>query len=289
VKSGSGAATRYTLRLTREAAAPAVTPPAGEPGAGELLVTARNLRLGRRELTALAGGGELVSPQGLLTVRTYRGSQVLAQVPLAVGVKMEGANLAITLEQRVGRLRPASGRLVEVEASIPTSKGRTLCYTAALPLEEGARLDARLQIPFLLLADNPRLGWPAPGTPVTVSGYRSQLPPGKALGAGAADLERNEKGETPLVLEIADAKSGAPLGQAAVRIRPGPGRTFAFDRPLQLPEGAQVSYRLSARSRGGRLWQASGTAQVWTTAPAYEGGFEPVVLEMLDELREVGP
>ncbi len=276
VKAAGGAVGRYSLRLSREAAA--------EPTTGELLVTARNLRLGRRELTAMLGKTESVIPQGLLTVRAYRGNQVLAQVPVTVGVKMEGGNLAVTLEQRVGKLGAASGRMVEVEIAIPTSGGRNLCYTEALLLEEGARL----QIPFLLLTDNPRQSWPAPGTPVTVSGYRSQLPPGKILGGGA-DLEKNEKGETPLVLEIADAKSGAPLGQAAVRVKPGPGRTFAFDRPLQLPEGAQVSYRLTARARGGKTWQVSGTAQVWTTAPAYEGGFEPVVLPMLDELREANP
>jgi hypothetical protein len=72
-------------------------------------------------------------------------------------------------------------------------------------------------------------------------------------------------------------------------VKPGPGRTFSFDRPLKLAEGAQVSYTMAARARGGKLWQAAGTAQVWTTSPAYNGGFEPVVLSMLDELREVNP
>ena len=243
-------------------------------------MTAKNLRLGRRELSALAARNGKPAAQGLLTVRVYRGNQILAQLPIAVSVRAEGTNLAIALEQRVGKLGSAAGKMVEVETAIPTSGGRYLCYTGALLLEEGARLE----IPFLLLADNPRLAWPAPGTPVAVVGYRSQLPPGKILGGGA-DLEVNEKGEVPLSAEIADPKTGALMSQVTARVKPGPSRVFSFESPLQLPEGAQVSYRLAARARGGRIWQASGTAQVWTTAPAYNGGFEPVLLPMLDELR----
>jgi hypothetical protein len=275
VRAENGAVARSTLRLTRETAAAPT---------GELLVAAKNLRLGRRELTALAGRSETVTAQGLLTVRVYRSNQILAQLPVAVSAKAEGPNLAITLEQRLGKLESASGRMVEVETAIPTSGGRYLCYTGALLLEESARLD----IPFLLLADNLRMNWPAPGTLVTVAGYRSQLPPGKTLGGGA-ELEKNEKGETPLAVEIADSKTGALLAQVTARVKPGPGRVFSFERPLQLPEGTQVSYRLAGRARGGKIWQVSGTAQVWTTAPAYNGGFEPVVLPMLDELREVNP
>jgi hypothetical protein len=267
VKAENGAAARYTVRLTREAAAAPTS---------ELLVTAKNLRLGRRELAALAGGNETVAPQGLLTVRVYRGNQILAQLPVPVSAKKEGPNLAITLESRVDKLGAAAGRMVEVETSIPTSGGRQLCYTAALFLEEGARLE----IPFLLLADNPRLSWPALGSPVAVSGYRSQLPPGKTLGV---------EGGTPLSLEVSDARTGALLGQATAQVKPGPGRVFSFDHPLELPEGAQVTYRLAAKARDGKAWQVSGTSQVWTTAPAYNGGFEPVVLPMLDELREVSP
>jgi hypothetical protein len=262
VKAENGAAARYTVRLTREAAAAPTS---------ELLVTAKNLRLGRRELAALAGGNETVAPQGLLTVRVYRGNQILAQLPVPVSAKKEGPNLAITLESRVDKLGAATGRMVEVETSIPTSGGRQLCYTAALFLEEGARLE----IPFLLLADNPRLSWPALGSPVTVSGYR-----GKNLGL---------EGGTALSLEVSDARTGALLGQATAQVKPGPGRVFSFDHPLELPEGAQVTYRLAAKARDGKAWQVSGTSQVWTTAPAYNGGFEPVVLPMLDELREVSP
>jgi hypothetical protein len=278
VKAENGAVARYTVRLTRE------TAPA--PASGDLLVEAKNLRLGRRELTALAGRNEKVAAQGQLTVRLYRSNQVLAQLPIAVNAKTEGPNIAITLEQSVGQLASAAGRMVEVETAIPTTGGRYLCYTEALLLEDNAR--ARLRIPFLLLADNPRLGWPALRTPVTVAGYLSQLPPGKSLGGGA-ELEKNEKGETPVSLEISDARTGALLGQVTARIKPGPGRVFSFESPLELPEGAQVSIRLSARSRGGKIWQVTGTAQVWTTAPDYNGGYEPVLLPLLDELREVNP
>jgi hypothetical protein len=274
VKAENGVVARYTLRLTREAAAAQVT--------GELLVTAKNLRLGTRELTALAGRGETVTPRGLLTVRVYRSNQVLAQLPIAVATKMEGLNLVISLEQRVDKLGTAPGRMVEVETAIPTSGGRYLCYTGALLLEDGARLE----IPFLLVADNPRVSWPAPGTLVNVTGYRSLLAPGKILGGGA-DLEKNNKGEVQLIIVVTDSKTGGRLGQVTALVKPGAGRVFSFDRALKLPEGAQVSYTMATRVRGGSMLHTLGAALVWTTAPAYDGGFEPVVLPMLDELRGV--
>jgi hypothetical protein len=272
VKAQNGVTARYSLHLSREAAAPAA--------AGALLVTAKNLRLGNRELTALAGRGETVTAQGLLTVRVYRSNQVLAQLPIAVGTRMEGLNLAISLEQRVDKLQAASGKMVEVETAIPTSGGRFLCYTGALLLEQ----DARLEIPFLLLADNPRVSWPAPGTLVNVTGYRSLLAPGKILGGGV-DLEKNAKGEASLNIQLADSRTNALLGQVVALVKPGPGRVFSFDRALKLAEGAQVSYSMGAKARGGKIWKATGKAQVWTTSPAYNGGFEPVLLFMLDELQ----
>jgi hypothetical protein len=277
VKAESGVVARYTLRLTRETAA-------AQGISGELLVRAKNLRLGTRELTSLAGRGEVVNPQGLLTVRVYRSNQVLAQRPIAVAAKMEGLNLVISLEQRVDKLGTAPGRMVEVETAIPTSGGRYLCYTAGLLLTD----DARLEIPFLLVADNPRVSWPALGTLVNVTGYRSLLPTGKLLGGGA-DLEKNAKGEVSLSIQIGDAKTGALRGQAIAVVNPAAGKVFAFDRALRLPEGAQVAYNMAAKARGGKTWQATGTSQVWTTSPAYNGGFENVVLAMLDELREVNP
>jgi hypothetical protein len=279
VKAENGAAARYTLRLIREAAS---APAAGTPAAGELLVTAKNLRLGRRELAALAVGNETVAPQGLLTVRVYRSNQVLAQLPVPVSAKKEGPNLAISLEQRVDKLQAASGKMVEVETAIPTSGGRFLCYTGALSPEEGARLE----IPFLLLADNPRLNWPATGTLVNVTGYRSLLAPGKILGGGA-DLEKNTKGEVQLIIMVTDSKTGGRLGQVTALVKPGSGRIFSFDQALRLPEGALVSYTMATRVRGGSILHTLGAAPVLTTAPAYDGGFEPVVLPMLDELRGV--
>ena len=275
VKAENGTIARYTLRLLRETSA--------LPVAGDLLVAAK-LQLGGREAAALAERRETVGAQALLTVRGYRTGQVLAQVPAAVSAKVQGSGIAITLEQRVGNLGAAAGRLVEVETAIPTSGGRYLCYTEALPLGE----EARLEIPFLLLADNPRVAWPAVGSPVAVGGYRSHLPPGKARGS-REDLEKNEKGESGVSVEIADPNTGAVLSRETGWIRPGPGRLFSFGRPLQLPEGAQVAYRLSAKARGGKTRLASGTAQVWTTALAYEGGYAPVLLLVDDELQEGTP
>ncbi len=272
VKAENGAATRYVIRLQRETAE--------NPAAEGLLVSANNLKLGAREMTALAVKRETIARQGLITVRAYRSEQILAQIAAQVTTRSEGATVSVGLEERLGAMPAQAGKLVEIEVAIATSGGRSLCYTEARLLEA----EKRMEVPFLLLADNPRLRWPAPGTPVAVTGYRSLLPAGKILGGGV-ELEKNAKGEVPLSIQVSDSKTGAVLGQVTALVKPGPGRLFYFDRPLQLPEGTQVSYSLAARARGGKIWQATGTAQVWTTAPAYDGGFQPVVLTMLDELR----
>jgi hypothetical protein len=53
---------------------------------------------------------------------------------------------------------------------------------------------------------------------------------------------------------------------------------------FNLPEGGTVRYTLSAKAKNGAAWSAAGTAQIWTTNLAYEGGFEPVVLRLADDL-----
>jgi hypothetical protein len=271
VKAPKGAVGRYTLRLFRETAAPESV---------DLLVSAQGLKLGEREISALAGRKETIGAQALITVRAYRSGQVLVQAPAAVTIRAQGPDRYLSLEKRVGRLASAAGGLVEVETAIPTSAGRYLCYTEALTLEPGSRL----QVPFLLLDDDPGAAWPAIGSPVAVSGCRSLLPPGSALGGG--EFEKNGRGQIVVGLEILDPETGALLGRESVGVEPGSGRVLAFERPLQLREGARVVYRLTAKARDGRTWQAVGTTRVWTTAPAYGGGFLPALLPVVDQLRE---
>ncbi len=279
VTAENGLVTRYTLRLTREGA-PAVKPPA----AGGILVTARNLQLGKREAASLASRLEVPGNQALITVRIYRSNDIVAQLAAPVAVQMQGLNIGINLEYRVANVSISPGRLAEVEVAIPTSKGRYLCYTEAQPFD-GA---LEIVVPFLLLADNPRVSWPAIGTPVKVAGYFSLLPPGKERAMDREEFVKNEKGEYPIAVQLTDAKTAKLLGADTVWTRPGPGRgrRFGFGQSLVLPEGSMLTYLLAAKGKSGRNWQAAGISQVWTTMLSYDGGFAPALLFLSDDLAE---
>jgi hypothetical protein len=280
VTAENGTITRYTLRLTREGAPPVKPPAAG----GGVLVTARNLQLGKREATALVARLDVPSNQALITVRVYRTNDIVAQVAAPVAVQVKGPNIAINLEYRVPNVPLSPGRLAEVEVAIPTSRGRYLCYTEAQPFDAALSVE----VPFLLLADTPRVTWPAIGTPVKVAGYLSLVPLGKARAADREDFAMNEKGEYPIAVQLSEAKTAKLLGGDTVWTKPGAvrGRRFAFGRSLVLPEGSTLSYLLTANGRSGRIWQAAGTTQVWTTMPSYEGGFAPALLFLADDLTE---
>jgi hypothetical protein len=277
VTAENGAVTRYTLRLTREGA-PAAKPPA----AGGILVRARNLQLGKREVTALASRQEVPGIQALITVRIYRSANVVAQTAAPVAVQMRGLNIGFNLEGRVANVPITPGRMAEVEVAIPTSKGHYLCYTEAQPYDGSLEIT----VPFLLLADNPRVSWPAVGTPVKVAGYFSLLPAGKERAMDREVFVTNEKGEYPVSVQLTDAKTAKLLGADTVWSKPGParGKRFAFGQALVLPEGSTVSYLLAARGQSGRNWQVAGTSQVWTTMPSYDGGFAPAMLFLSDDL-----
>jgi hypothetical protein len=276
VTAENGAVTRYMLKLTREGA-----PAAKPPSAGGILVLAQELKLGKREASALAQRVEALQAQALITVRTYRTNDILAQVAAPITARVQGQNTVISLKHSIDTVPASSGGLIEVEVAIPTSAGRYLCYTEARPFDG----DWQLEVPFLLLADNPRVTWPAIGTPVKVAGYLSQLPSGKAK--KEEDFEKNDKGEYGTEVELKDPKTAKPLGKDTVWTKSGParGKRYAFGRALELPEGSTIAFLLKAKGKGGKNWQASGTTQVWTTMLSYDGGFAQALLFVADELK----
>jgi hypothetical protein len=87
---------------------------------------------------------------------------------------------------------------------------------------------------------------------------------------------------------ITDAATGRVLLQETVWSKPGLPRShvFTFSKPVTLPEGATVKYTLTAKGKNGKGWTASGTAEVWTTNLDAGGGFEPVVLQFGEDLRQ---
>jgi len=317
VTAQNGTVVRYTLRAAREAPAPvtppattppattppattppaSVTPPAEQPaapglamppdsGRAHVVVVARGLKLGGREAAAMAAAGDQAGSTARITVRAYRTDTVITQYPARVQAASQGKETVIVLNARSSGLTLAKDGMVEVETVIPTKSGRFLFYLEAQPADE----EVRVEIPFLFYGDSPRIGWPAAGTMAAVSGVLSSLPPGKERAADKEDFPRNAKGEVDVTVQLADAGTGQVYGSQIVASTSGPQRErlLRFGRPVPIPEGATVRYLLSATAKNGKAWTAEGSAQVWTTQPAYPSGFQPVVIAVSDDLEPAG-
>ena len=130
---------------------------------------------------------------------------------------------------------------------------------------------------------------PRSAAPCRRAGYVSWAPAGRDKAGRAEDREdfqKNGKGEYGINIEITDAKTGRSYGKDTVWRKPGlaRGQALRFTGAMSVPEGAEVGYALTAQAKNGRTWSATGQAQVWTTRLRYEGGFEPVLLPISDEL-----
>jgi hypothetical protein len=315
VTAQNGTVVRYTLRAAREAPAPA-TPPASasppapanppapasspplqpaaagvltmppEAGSAHVVVVARGLKLGARESAAMAAAGDQAGTTARITVRVYRTETVITQYPARVEAASQGKETVIALNARSNGITLGKDRMVEVETVIPTKSGKLLFYTEAQPADD----EVRVEVPFLLYGDSPRIGWPAPGAPVPVSGVVSSLPAGKERAADKEDFPRNAKGAIAITVQLADAGTGQVYGSQTVAGTSGPQRErlLSFGGPILVPEGAMVRYLLSAMAKNGKAWTAAGTARVWTTEPAYPVGFQPVVIAVSDDLQPAG-
>ena len=264
---------------------PAAPPIISSTVEGIIAVEAKGLRLEPREAEALAEHGDSIGERALITVRYYRTNEVILQDTSSVRIRKQGKTYAITLDYRSNIVPMNRDRLIEVEVVIATDGGHYLHYTEAMLPDD----EIMIELPFLLFGQNSRVTWPGIGTPVRVIGYLSLLPPGKDTGAREADsedFEKNEKGEYGIVLEITDPATGRLLGSEKIWSRPGlsRGHTFSFEEVIEFPEGAVVRYAFTARARNGRVWQAAGTARVWTTKLAYDAGFMPVLFFLVDDL-----
>jgi hypothetical protein len=283
VRAEAGNVARTLIRLSREAGG---TPPVEPPGGGDRIsVILDKVKVARRELASLSAGAASIGSEARITVRSYRTTRTLAQGSANLAVKMEGSTPVISARWTTTAVKLDPDRLVEVEVAIPAGGSAWLYYTEAQWASTGIDVD----VPFLLLARDLRVAWPALGRNVSVTGFIT-IPkggPGRQGPLGEAEaLELNAKGEYGIEVTITDPSSGKVLGRDTVWNRPGLplGRVLTFSRPMSLPEGATVKYTLTAAARSGREWSAAGTTQVWTTKLAYDGGFEPVVLQFSEIL-----
>jgi hypothetical protein len=199
---------------------------------------------------------------------------------------MQGATPAVSGSWTSPGVRLDRGKLVEVEVAIPVGRANWLHYTEA----QWAAANVRVDVPFLLFSSDPRVAWPGLGRAVSVTGYISFSPDGPPKSERKIDsesFELNPKGEYGVELTITDPASVKVLDKDTVWSKPGLPRShvFVLSRPMSLPEGATVKYTLAARAKNGRGWAASGTTQIWTTRLAYEGGFEPVILQIEEDLE----
>jgi hypothetical protein len=313
VTAQNGSTLRYTLRVTREGAAAAAAPagaataPAGaaatpapaqpaaaRPAAGgktpppaesahdRIVVMARDMKLPAPTVSALAGDGDQIGRQAQITVRYYRTNEVIAQFTAPVEVKRQGLDRLVTLSAQSDAVSLNRDRLVEVETVIRTVAGHFLSYTEAQSADD----EVKVALPFLVFGDNPRLNWPPIGSPVSVTGYLSRTLQGKDRAVDKEDFDKNDRGEYAVTVQIVDERTHASFGTDTVFSRPGHERNtaLAFGKTIKVPEGARLRYLLSARSKNGKVWTASGVTQAWTTMMSYPTGFQPVLLLVADDL-----
>ncbi|MCA1754088.1 MAG: cadherin-like beta sandwich domain-containing protein [Spirochaeta sp.] len=246
-------------------------------------VNARNVQLGRREADAL--GRNQIAPEGQVTLRRYRSDAVLAQGNYGVNVQRRGNNPpVISFTWDSPGFRVNSNELVEVEIRIPTGNGNYLHYTEAFSVTDSISMAP----PFFLFSSNPRVTWPAPGSTVAVDAEYSLIPPGQ-IGRGqdgVEELPRSVDGarQAGVQLTVLDADSGSQLFSGPVRSARGiqAGRQLNFDQEVQLTEGRDVRYEFVVRGADGRGWRTAGHTTVWTTRIAYDGGYSPALLFVLE-------
>lgn len=263
--------------------APAPAPPTVETLTVQVAVNARNVQLGRREADALGRGQ--IAPEGQVTLRRYRSETVLAQDAFSVNVQRRGNNPPVlSFDWNSPGVRMSSNELVEVEIRIPTGNGNYLHYTEAFPAARALSMAP----PFFLFSNNPRVTWPAPGSSVAVDAEYSLIPPGQ-IGRGQQGIEELPRGaagaqQAGVQLTVRDADSGSQLFSGPVRSGAGiqAGRRLNFDQPIQLTEGRDVRYEFLVRGPDGRGWRTAGHTTVWTTRIAYEGGYRPALLFVLE-------
>ena len=293
-RAGAAAAAGVTAPAGAAPTPAPVSPAAAQPAAGSkapppaesphdrIVVTAGNLKLPGPTVSALASSGDQIGRLAQITVRYYRTNEVIAQFTAPVEVRPQGLDRLVTFSAQSDAVSLNRDRLVEVETAIRTVAGHFLSYTEAQNADDEVRID----IPFLVFGDNPRLSWPPVGSPTTVTGYLSRTRQGKDRAVDKEDFDRNGKGEYAVSVQIVDDRTNTPLGSDTVYSRPGHERNtaLAFGTSFKVPEGDRVRYLLSAKSKNGKVWTASGVTQVWTTMMSYPTGFQPVLLSVADDL-----
>jgi Cadherin-like beta sandwich domain len=280
--AGAAATPAPAQPAAQQPAAGGRTPPPAETPHDRIVVTAGNLKLPGPTVSALTANGDQIGRQAQITVRYYRTNEVIAQFTAPVEVKPQGLDRLVTLSAQSDAVSLNRDRLVEVETAIRTLAGHFLSYTEAQNADDEVRID----IPFLVFGDNPRLSWPPIGSPTTVTGYLSRTRQGKDRAVDKEDFDRNGKGEYAVSVQIVDDRTNTPLGSDTVYSRPGHERNtaLAFGTSFKVPEGTRVRYLLSAKAKSGKVWTASGVTQVWTTMMSYPAGFQPVLLPVADDL-----
>ena len=129
----------------------------------------KNVRISDDVRAELAAKGEVVIAQARITLRYYRSDVVLQQGTAPVDLRAQGGNPSASIDYRSAEVPLDRRNLVEIEVAIPTTANRFLSYSEARPVDD----DMRVEPSFLRLGKDPRVAWPAPGSPVKVAGYYS--------------------------------------------------------------------------------------------------------------------
>ncbi|MCX7031707.1 MAG: cadherin-like beta sandwich domain-containing protein, partial [Spirochaetes bacterium] len=279
VTAESGLVVQTILKLSREGSG---TPPS--TGTDRVSVFLNGVEVAKRELLALADSKGSIGEEARITVRYYRTNTVISQGTAKVAMKTQGVTPVLTASYLSPGVRLERGKMIEVEVAIPAGGANWLYYTEA----QWSAASVEVDVPFLLFSNNTRVAWPTLGRAVKVIGYVSFLPDGPQKAERQSDSESfdlNAKGEYGVEV-VFTSTSGQVLGTDTVWTKPGLPRShvFPFTKVFSLPEGGSVKYTLMAKAKNGRAWSTTGTVQIWTTNLAYEGGFDPVILRLVDDL-----
>ena len=287
VTAQNGRSTRYAVQVSRQ------NPPAQQVQPQQpvqpqqismrIHLRADTVRLSRAAYNSIQKAGDEATRNAVITVRTYRSNDVLAQGSAAVDIRQNGKSPTIfSLAWDSNGVQVPADRLIEIEVAIPTVKGSYLHWTGVVPVQNEVSVD----VPFLLYDATARVNWPQVGTAVNVDGVASVLNGGFFDAHGGHEGERPQSNGGSLRLTAKD-RNGATGNFDLKWSGTGDFREAHLqgNRTLTMTEGESVTYSLDVQGKSGRNLRTTTSGQVWTTRLNEDGSFSPALIYIFGQLN----
>ncbi|MEE8441387.1 MAG: cadherin-like beta sandwich domain-containing protein, partial [Spirochaetia bacterium] len=272
----------YTISVER----PEIPSPIGRR---ILEVTMDELRLSRMVASSLGNARENLEADARIRVRYQGDEEIIYEDFAPVTTEKARTDVLVSMSYRSGFIDVDLGRYLDIEVAIPTSAGRFIHYNT-VTFADGS-LDIRPD--FLTLSDRSRMDWPQAGIPRPVAAqvlYQVSAEARNRMAELGDAFRVDNEGEFEITLELTDLATGRSLGSELLPAKPASvhGRGIEFANGIELPEGAQIGYVLTALTRDGRLLRDHGAVDV-RTLETFENGdweyaslFVEAVLELIE-------